>query len=382
MIEIFKVLAIVGPFIISLFAFISLFIRHRKEGEAKLIISIFMLCGSIYSFLNLFREFAFLETYQWFYTFNIALLLIACPQLYFYIRALTLGKARNKHFIFHFIPSLLMLTIGSAIFYQLDETKRFDYISGSLLNYYSGDLFFNFSSIFFLCFKLIFILQIVLYYIASRKLLSRHQSELNNVFSDFSGYELNWVKFFLWTILIMGIVGEFAYNQTIGIHSGYHWIKYLINLINCGVLVTVYLLASMQKSNIYKLQQAEPEIIPDFDFNNHKLHKKLIYCFENEEIYLKNDLSIWDLCRAVSSNRTYVSNLINEEFGMNFNSLVNKYRVNKAKMLLLDNNYQSYSLGKIAELSGFNSITSFNRAFQKFEKSSPGNFRNKEHSNV
>jgi AraC-like DNA-binding protein len=336
-----------------------------------------MLCGSVYTFLNLFKEFGLLSSYQWLYTFNFALLLLACPQVYFYIRSLAISKVRDKYFAFHFVPSLFMLIVGSFIYYHLDEATRFNYIEGMLLSCNSDDLNLKLSCIFFLSFKLIFIIQILLYFIASWKLLIRHQSELNNVFSNFSGYELNWVKFFLWTILIMGIIGVLAYNQTIGLILSYHWIKYLINFINCGVLLSVYLLASMQKNNIYKLEQTESEINPDFDFNNHKLHKKLINCFENEEIYLKHDLSIWDLCRSLNSNRTYVSNLINEEFGMNFNSFVNKYRVNKAKMLLLDNNNQNYSLGKIAELSGFNSITSFNRAFQKFEGINPGSFRNR-----
>jgi AraC-like DNA-binding protein len=107
------------------------------------------------------------------------------------------------------------------------------------------------------------------------------------------------------------------------------------------------------------------------------LKPKILKLFDNQEIYLNKDLTIWDLCRMVCSNRTYVSRLINQEFNMNFNSFVNQYRVEKAKKLLKDQCNGDDCLEKIASKSGFNSLASFNRAFKKMTNLSPGNYRNK-----
>jgi AraC-like DNA-binding protein len=117
------------------------------------------------------------------------------------------------------------------------------------------------------------------------------------------------------------------------------------------------------------------------DFQNHiiklKLKERLLHSFEDKKLFLKKDLNIWDLCRETNSNRTYISKVINEEFGMNFSCFVNKYRITHALNLLKNLNYQEKSIEKIAYMSGFNSLTSFNRAFKKITNYSPGSYRSK-----
>jgi AraC-like DNA-binding protein len=73
--------------------------------------------------------------------------------------------------------------------------------------------------------------------------------------------------------------------------------------------------------------------------------------------------------------------LINEEFGMNFNEFVNKYRLIEAKELLCSKNHNIYTNEHIAEMSGFGSAASFSRVFKESEGITPGNYRNKMQDN-
>ncbi len=106
-----------------------------------------------------------------------------------------------------------------------------------------------------------------------------------------------------------------------------------------------------------------------------KKNSALNFGFGANNLFIKKDLTIWDVCCETNSNRTYISNLINDEFGMNFNSFVNNYRVQFAIILLKSENTYQKPLNEIADLSGFNSLASFNGAFKKTTNSSPGHFR-------
>jgi AraC-like DNA-binding protein len=331
-----------------------------------------MLASSLYYAINILQSFNHLKGYNYFFTVQIALLMLACPQIYFYIRELTVGDVKIRKLLLHFLPAAIMLIIGSLLYFQLNLQERVEFISGTQKDFIYTKLL----SIFFNAYRFLFVGQLIFYYIVAWKLINKHHLELNQIFSDITGYGLNWARYFLGIMLIWGILGNHYFlgiNQ-IKILDEY---SFVFDLIISTVICALYIFGSIQKS-ISNFRINRPETVKEENNKTiyQKLKEKLLNSIESKEIFLRKDLTIWDLCREVNSNRTYISNLINEEFGMNFNSFVNKYRVNKAKLLLSDKNYQNYSLGKIAELSGFNSLASFNRAFQKFENISPGHYRN------
>jgi AraC-like DNA-binding protein len=97
-----------------------------------------------------------------------------------------------------------------------------------------------------------------------------------------------------------------------------------------------------------------------------QLKAKLDELFLKEKIYKHPDLKIWNVSSMLGTNRTNVLKVIEMEYGRNFCSHVNHYRVEHSKMLVSNN--QNLSNEQIAELSGFNSISSLNKSFQESEK--------------
>lgn len=367
-----KQLALFGPFIICLFSAAGLFIRFGFHERPKRMLALFMLAGSVFYFLHIVKRYVDPVTYSYWYTFHIALLLIAIPQIYFYIRELTIGHPPIRRIFIHIFPALAFLIFGSLFFYRLPVETRLHYIR----EIHKGTTDISPFVITFYLFNLLFYAQFVVYAIQTHKLLQHHKTELNQIFSDVSGYELNWVKHFIWVTVLWGFAGNYEFLVGVGQFLDFENKGFIINLTICVLVIFIYLLGTIQKSipNGYTNHATEFKKLPIL-VNNNRIKEKLCQCFEQKEIFLKKELTIWDVCREINSNRTYVSSFINEEFGINFNCFVNKYRINYAKKLLANPEYIEYSLNDIAMKSGFNTLISFNRAFQKCLKCTPGNFR-------
>ena len=83
----------------------------------------------------------------------------------------------------------------------------------------------------------------------------------------------------------------------------------------------------------------------------------------NEKPYLNPDFQLTDLRQVLPLNRTYLSQLINSEYGCNFYQWVNNLRIEEAKRLMRDE--PDLKMQDIAKRCGFSSRSSFTRAFTR-----------------
>lgn len=102
------------------------------------------------------------------------------------------------------------------------------------------------------------------------------------------------------------------------------------------------------------------------------LFSRIEFAMEQGRPFLKPDYSLQDLTNAVYTNRAYISKTINVMTGKNFRQFVNGYRVRYAVSLLEDN--PRLKVGELADMSGFNSSTTFNMAFKANMGETPGEF--------
>jgi AraC-like DNA-binding protein len=101
----------------------------------------------------------------------------------------------------------------------------------------------------------------------------------------------------------------------------------------------------------------------------------LLDLMDTEKPYLDPELKAERLAEAVGISKKHLSQVINQQFTMNFKNFINKYRVEEAKKKLLDPKEQDFVLMKIALDVGFNSKSVFNEAFKKFTGMSPSEYR-------
>jgi AraC-like DNA-binding protein len=82
------------------------------------------------------------------------------------------------------------------------------------------------------------------------------------------------------------------------------------------------------------------------------------------------------LAEKLNTNKSYLSQVINEYFRKNFSTFVNEYRVKEASRLLLEKESENYTIEAIANSVGFKSKSAFNSAFKKFTGITPSYFVN------
>lgn len=93
-----------------------------------------------------------------------------------------------------------------------------------------------------------------------------------------------------------------------------------------------------------------------------------------EKYFLRSDLSLHELAELLQTNTSYLSKVINELTGQNFNSFLNQYRIEEACNQLLNPKHQFLSIEGIALSVGFNSKSAFNTAFKKIKGLTPTEF--------
>lgn len=102
---------------------------------------------------------------------------------------------------------------------------------------------------------------------------------------------------------------------------------------------------------------------------------KLVDLFENQEIYLRKNLTLSKTARMLQTNTAYISAIINRDYQCTFNQFVNNFRIEKACNLLSNREMDHYSIEGIADLAGFNSKTVFNKCFKESTGVIPSTFR-------
>ena len=108
--------------------------------------------------------------------------------------------------------------------------------------------------------------------------------------------------------------------------------------------------------------------------NMDRLLDEVHLLLHESKLYRDPRLSLHQLAKAVDSNTSVLSRVINEKAKMNFNDFVNAYRVDAVKQSLLKGEMTYKTLTGIAMDQGFNSKSTFIRSFKKKEGITPSEY--------
>lgn len=131
------------------------------------------------------------------------------------------------------------------------------------------------------------------------------------------------------------------------------------------------------KALLYRASEAlmtDNVLVAKGDRVNNPCTKIMEYIREN----FKHELTLESIAKITGYNYQYISKLVRKQFGVNFTSLLARYRVSYACNLL---DQQKNTISEIALASGFGSIRSFNRVFREIVGLTPAEYR-KEHRNL
>ncbi|BFP39421.1 hypothetical protein FGF1_02660 [Flavobacteriaceae bacterium GF1] len=105
-----------------------------------------------------------------------------------------------------------------------------------------------------------------------------------------------------------------------------------------------------------------------------KIKNKLEELMVNEKIYLNKLLTIKKLANLANTNVHYLSQVINSQYHMSYNGLINSYRIEEAKRLLSQET-PAISITDIATQSGFASNATFFRKFKQHTEMTPQQYK-------
>ena len=97
--------------------------------------------------------------------------------------------------------------------------------------------------------------------------------------------------------------------------------------------------------------------------------------FENSTRFTNKDISLSVLSGQLDTNTKYLSEVINSNYHMNFNTYINKLRINYiVEKLKTEPNFINYKISYLAENCGFSSHSSFATVFKSITEISPVTF--------
>lgn len=374
-----KEIAILSPIFITLFWSIVFLIQLNKKDDAKIQLGIFMAVAFVLYFThaiffnNLHNLYSYLECIYIFTSLSVY------PLYYNYLQVISSNKIELKFRIIHLLPALLLSCVALILTLFLSAEQRVMYVQEILMNKNLKEIslanLIQIKGVIFFISRIIFIFQAGYYMVRGILIAQKHNKRILDYFSNTEGKTMNWV-FKLHIVLLIVSVSSI----TFAFIGRSYFLEHEVSLIIPSAIFSVFLflIGFNGNSQIYLnpevLNEEEPKNSTE-ETEDRLLKNQLELLFVNKEVYKNSDLRITMVANALKTNRTYVSKLINDEFHMNFNEYVNKYRIEEAKKLLLDKNRHKFTLEYIAEQSGFGSVNSFTRVFKSFEGFSPGKYK-------
>lgn len=373
-------LIIYTPMYVTLFWAVVLLITKRENNRAKFFLGIFMFAAFLLylSHAHFFKK--AIGVFHYFDPIYMLASLSVYPLYYWYIRLLSVEPNYRRVNLLMLLPGFL-LAVASFVIYQLmSGEERITYISNFLFKseqINSLSVLMQVQRTIYLISRIVFVIQVLVLLFNGRKLIIRYQKNIANFYSNLENRSILWVKYMLYSIVVTSLM-SISFN-ILG-RSFFLDVPFLLlipSLLFSVLLFFIGFQGYMQNHTVYDLQldELQSETVVVKKVNSDRLKEKLIELFLREEVYKNSDLKITQVSEMLSTNRTYISKLINTEFSCTFSEFVNRYRVEEAKRLLCEETSKSYSLDYISEKSGFGSMVNFMRVFREIEGKTPGNFR-------
>jgi AraC-like DNA-binding protein len=374
----FEDLIVYTPMYVSLFWALVLLFTKKRHNRAKYFLGVFMFAAFVLYFSHAVFFKRNIDFYKIIDPFYIFATLSVYPLYYWYIKLLTMEPLFKWYNLKLLLPSFLFSLISFTLYRYMSDEEQTGYIYGFLLgrSYMLPDtLVVQLQKWVYITCRTVFAVQVVYFLIHGRRLVRRYHAQIADFYSNLDSKSLLWVNFILYSFVFASIVG-LVFN----VLGRSMFFESRLLLLIPSMIFSIFLFLTglsgyMQNHTVADLHHDQKTVAPVLLKKSTAgiLEKKLIALFAESKIYKNHELKITDVSQLLGTNRTYVSELINDQFSCSFVEFVNKYRLDEAKMLLNEN--PEVSIQDVAEQAGFGSTGTFIRVFKAQEGVTPGKYR-------
>lgn len=358
----FFLILIIGQCIFLIFAI--QYISKKNTGTNRIIQYLL----GIYSFYLLERVIgseitaAFFRKYV--YLSNVFYLLIG-PFVYTYIRRLLFYENDKYHLkYYHYLPVVFYLIYGV---FHINSYDSIENIS-------------NYRTYLFFIVEVLFFTSITGYLIKSYNLFTYYKrNEIKEL--SFSPNSIQYIQLTLLCLALYMLFWLLGIFELFGIIT---WIKrpliYDISCLIFGVQIYIVSFYNLKFPEIFKIP------FPSNDKNAlkkkntldekeiHKIQNLVKSYFEIEKGYRRPELSLSILANEINTTTNKLSWVLNNIYKKTFYELVNEYRVADFSQRINQNMHKEFTLIAIAVEVGFNSKSTFYKAFKEITKMTPSEY--------
>ena len=279
---------------------------------------------------------------QIFIKFGLAACILIGPALYFYMKSCVQSDSKTRYWPLHF---LVLLALSILIGFSFPETHD-PWIIGRSLSWM----------------EIIYMVWLG-YIIASGRVIRSTIIKIFNNDEKLSDFDFWVLSVFIGNLIIWIVYKTCSYTSYIVGALSFSFIFYLFFLLihfrrTKGAIFN----PSLKYSN-KKIEAAEAE----------NLTTQLNDLMEKEKIFTNPDLKLSVVAGKMNILPHTLSQLINDNLGKSFTSLINEYRVQEAKDLIQSNTH--IKLEAVGYDCGFNSKSTFYSVFKKITKTTPAKYK-------
>lgn len=305
--------------------------------------------------------------------------LLSSPVLYFYIKSVSLnGKIKLRDYWLHFLPFLVLNIMMFFTYYSKQGSvyleNGYPHFALTLPKIWS--------------YLLLSGMGLVPGYYSFRALilLKKFEKALPDEYSFTEQISLNWLKWMVIVLLLL-FISLFVMIR-FGVQFG--WLDYVNLFAWVGVILTFYVffigffgLRQYAPKNIsLTVEQVETQTQKPSYQNSGLDERRMIEIFvqlskhmEEAKPYLQDDLSLSMLALQLQVTSNQLSQVINQQSGVNFFTFINRFRVEDVKKQLQNPAFDHYSILGIAYTCGFRSKSAFNKVFKEISGITPAEYQ-------
>ncbi len=365
----------IHPSIVDLLDFLSLvqgiilgsvLILQNKKKQPSIFLGFFLIFYTSDLIRSLLKTTGIANQNPFWYFLPVNSYFLALPLFYFYTKSL-IGQFNWRKHVRWLIPGIIEFLVFLRLFLLTTEQKIYIRDHTNVRIYYS---IYQFVSILFS----IFIIGLII------RLINRHQKDVLEYYSDTNHRQLKWIRIVVIAILVYDLLviwEVFTYHPELGhrfdlFYSGFNVI--FIYWIAISGLRQPMALVLSQKDSTENLDSGSQNSDIAESSQKEKL-ATLIQMINQQQLYKIKDLTLPELAIKVGYSRRRLSQLINQEAGTNFNNFINQFRINEAKVMLENPEFDYLNMVGIADEVGFNSKATFFAVFKKLVGSPPAKYK-------
>jgi AraC-like DNA-binding protein len=344
-----------------------LLLGRRQVSSANLILCFFILLLLMRTLVYLVGKESIFDPYSWLYVPPIDISLAYGPCIYLFI-FYSCSRSFKPQDTLHFLPAIIQIAYYICLLH-IDKSTINNWLTSYHIPYFS------------VLETFLVICSMGIYLGVTIALYVRYQRWLDRNVSDAENYRLTWLKLFLWSsALFLGVWMLSAIYQ-FAVDANYE--NSFLLYISQSLLLCLLSFESWRNADLTLPKITVQKHLKSFDamHQNSALFERggeWINEIIKNEWWKDPELSLKVLAAKLGTNSTTLSAAINASANNNFNSVINKLRVEYVCHQILNQLNApadpKSSLTQLASDAGFNSKNSFNRNFKKFVGVSPTHF--------